>query len=242
VTIREPEAAPAPRGRAREARPERPSRRQAEPVEEAVPATAPVPPIPIDPLPPLTGEPVVDLPPPAKSFDEITIEEASVIGIALDTAVTSETAKVEDKVTARVTRDVTVDGRTAIPAGARLEGHVTLVEAGGKFRNRSRIGIRFTTAVMGDRARVPIQTETIFREGDAPGTEATSKVGASAVVGAILGAVVGGKKGAAIGGAAGAAGGTAAVMAGDRNHAVLAAGSPLTVRLTAPATVVIERE
>jgi hypothetical protein len=202
-------------------------------------------PLPVEPaaVPPSAAP--IELPrpePPKPQFEELTIEEASVIGIELDTAISSERAKVEDKVLARVSRDVTVNGRTAIPAGSRLEGHVTLVEAGGKFRTRARLGVRFTTAVIGDRLRVPIQTETIFREGEAPGAEATSKVGASAVVGAILGAVVGGKKGAAIGSAAGAAGGTAAVMAGDRNHAVLPAGAPLTVRLTAPAIVTIERE
>jgi hypothetical protein len=89
---------------------------------------------------------------------------------------------------------------------------------------------------------MPIQTEAIIRDGEAPGGEATSKIGASAVVGTILGAVIGGKKGAAIGGAAGAAGGTAAVMAGGRNDAVIASGTALTVRLTSPLSITIEPE
>jgi len=62
------------------------------------------------------------------------------------------------------------------------------------------------------------------------------------VIGSILGAVIGGKKGAAIGATAGAAGGTAAVMAGDRNAAVIPAGAPLTVRLTAPVSVLVPHE
>ena len=44
----------------------------------------------------------------------------SVIGLQIETSVSSETARVEDRVDARVTRDVTVNGRVAIPAGARL--------------------------------------------------------------------------------------------------------------------------
>jgi hypothetical protein len=164
------------------------------------------------------------------------------MGIHLDTVVSSDTAKVEDKVTARVSRDVMVAGRTAIAAGSKLEGNVTLVERGGKFKERARLGIRFTTLVLPDNTRLAIQTETIFRDGDSPGNEASAKVGASAAIGAILGAVIGGKKGAAIGSAAGAAGGTAAVAAGDRNNAVFASGSPLTVRLTSPITVMIERQ
>jgi hypothetical protein len=186
-------------------------------------------------------------PPPVKEpekpkFEEVVVKADSVIGIRLDTPVSSETAKVEDRVNARVSRDVTAEDRLAIPAGARLEGTVTLVERGGKFKERARLGIRFTSLVLADGTRIKIDTETIFRDGDAPSGEATQKIGASTAVGAILGAVIGGKKGAAIGSATGAAGGTAAVMAGGRNAATLAAGTPLTVKLTAPVTVLVERE
>jgi hypothetical protein len=96
--------------------------------------------------------------------------------------------------------------------------------------------------VLPDRTKIPIETETVYREGDPPGGEATAKIGASAVVGALLGSVMGGKKGAAIGGAAGAAGGTAAVAAGGPNDAILAEGTPLTVRLSSPVVVLVEHE
>jgi hypothetical protein len=175
-------------------------------------------------------------------WDDLTIEKASVIGIRLDGTISSETARLEDRVTAHVTRDVNVDGRTAIPAGSRIEGWVTSVTRGGKFKEQARIGIRFTSLILAHDVRVPIQTETIFREGDAPTGEAASKIGASAVVGAILGSVIGGKKGAAVGGAAGAAGGTAVVMAQEGNPAVLANGSALTVRLSSPVVVTVDRD
>jgi hypothetical protein len=198
---------------------------------------------PVVPLPP----PVTDVPPPAQDvskprFEELTVKEESVIGIRLDAAISSETAKVEDKVTARVSRDVTVNGHTAIPAGTRLEGVVTSVERGGKFKNPGRLGIRFTTLLLADNTRVPITTETLSRTAESPGNEATAKIGTSAVVGAILGGLIGGKKGAAIGTAAGAGGGAAAVAAGDRNDVVLAAGAALTVKLNAPVTLLIERD
>jgi hypothetical protein len=193
-------------------------------------------------LPPPPDETV---PPPTETpkprFEELTVVENSVIGIHLLQSISSATAKVEDKVTAKVTRDVMVGGRAAIPAGSTLEGNVTSVNPGGKFRERARLGIKFTALVLPDNTRQPIQTEALFREGEAPASEATSKVGASAAIGAILGAVIGGKKGAAIGAGAGAAGGTAAVAAGGRNDAVFAANAPLTVRLTSPVTVMIER-
>ncbi len=183
-----------------------------------------------------------DLPtvPPAR-FDELTVKADSVVGIRLDSTVSTETARVEDKVTARVARDVTVNGRTAISAGARLEGVVTLADRGGRFKGQSRLGVRFLTLILPDNTRVPIQTETIFREGESPTSEAASKVGASAVVGTILGAIIGGHKGAAIGATAGAAGGTAAVMTDSPNDVAIEAGTSLTVRLTAPVVLSIER-
>jgi hypothetical protein len=187
--------------------------------------------------------PVAVLPDSAPLATEtLVVERDVVIGIRLETAVTSATARVEDRLVARVTRDVRVGDFTAIPAGATLEGTVTLVEPGGKFRDRARIGVRFTSVVIDGVARLPIETETIFRDGKPPAGEATSKIGASAVVGTILGAVIGGKKGAAIGGTAGAAGGTAAVMAGGRNDAVIAEGTALTVRLSEPLSVTITTE
>lgn len=164
------------------------------------------------------------------------------IGIRLDAPVSSETAKIEDRVTARVTRNVVVDEHTAIPSGTRLEGTVTSVTRGGKFKERARVGVQFTAMILPDNTRMPIRTETIFRDGESPTGEATSKIGASAVVGTILGAVIGGKKGAAIGSTVGAAGGTAVVMAGGANAAVIDATTPLTLRLTAPVTVMIERQ
>ena len=75
--------------------------------------------------------------------------------------------------------------------------------------------------VLADGTRVPIETDTIFREGDSPTGESAAKIGGGAIGGAIIGGIFGGAKGAAIGASAGAGAGTAAVMAGGRNAATL---------------------
>jgi hypothetical protein len=180
-------------------------------------------------------------PPPEPDFLEFVIEADAVIGIRLEDPVSSNTATVEDRVMARVSRDVIVDGRTVVPAGTLLEGYVTLVERGGRFRDKAKLEVRFTALILSERERLPVLTQVITREGESPTDEAASKIGASAVIGTILGAVIGGKKGAAIGSVAGAAGGTAAVAAGNPNAATLAAGTPLTVRLAEPVTLLIKR-
>jgi hypothetical protein len=130
----------------------------------------------------------------------------------------------------------------AIPAGARAIGNVTQVERGGKFKERAKLGIRFHTLVLADGTRVPISTETIYREGESPANGSAQKIGGGAVGGAILGAILGGAKGAAIGATAGAAGGGAVVAAGDRSAAVLQPGAPITVRILSPVTITTEKE
>jgi hypothetical protein len=217
------------------------------------PAVASEPPPPPAPLPsvaepvrdgdPMAAERPVDRTPqrPERAFEQLVVSADSVIGLQMETTLTSERAQVEDRTEARVTRDVTVGDRTAIPAGSRMIGSVTLVDKGGKVRERSRLGVRFHTLVLADGTTLPVQTETIFREGESPARESAAKIGGAAVGGAILGAIFGGAKGAVIGGSTGAAGGTAVVMAGDRNPAVLNAGTSVTVRLSSPLTVTVER-
>ena len=181
-------------------------------------------------------------PEPQRLFEELTIPSDSVLGLQIDSTISSEHARVEDRVDGRVTRDVRVNNRVVIPAGTRAIGTVTLVERGGKFKERARLGIRFHTLVLADGTRLPISTETIYRDGEAPGNATAAKVGGAAVGGAILGAILGGAKGAVIGSTAGAGAGTAVVMAGDRNAATLPAGTPMTIRLLSPVTVTSEKK
>jgi hypothetical protein len=247
-------AAPPARPARRAAPPSPPVARQEPPALErswpssAAPGAQPEPAPSPDPVAHALPAPVEERPaeparapePPPPAFEELVVEADSVIGLQMDTAVSTEKARVEDRVEAHVTREVRVDDRTAIPAGARAIGSVTVAERGGKFKERARLGIRFHTLVLDDGTELAISTETVYREGDPPNS--AQKVGGAAVGGAILGAIIGGSKGAVLGGLAGAGGGAAVTMAGDRNAASLAAGAPVTVRILAPITVNVEKE
>jgi len=174
-------------------------------------------------------------------YDELVVSADSVIGLEIETAVTTERARVEDPVVARVTRDVKVGNRVAIPAGTRANGEVTTVDRGGRLKERARLGVRFTSIVMADGTRVPIDTETIYREGDSPTNESAAKIGGGAIGGAIIGGILGGGKGAAIGSIVGAGAGSGAVAAGGRNAATLPSGTPVTVRVKEPVAVTVAR-
>lgn len=184
-----------------------------------------------------------ELPPAPRvpQYAEVVLPSASVIGLEIETALSSERARVEDRVDAKVTRDVMADGHVAIPAGSRVIGSVTLVERGGKVKTPARLGVRFHTLVLADGHEVSLHTEPIYREGESPASDSARKIGGAAVGGAILGAIIGGGKGAMIGGATGAAGGSAIVMAGDRNAATLNPGSVVNARLSAPVTLEVEK-
>jgi type IV secretory pathway VirB10-like protein len=186
-------------------------------------------------------EPVRAAAPPEPEFEELIVSADSVVGLQVETSISSERARVEDEVLARVTRDVRVGDRVAIPAGATAHGEVTLVERGGRLKDRARLGIRFTSVVLADGTRIPLETDTIYREGDAPSGESAAKIGGGAIGGAIIGGILGGARGAVIGGSAGAGAGTAAVLAGGRNPATLPTGTPVTVRVTKPTTVTVEK-
>jgi hypothetical protein len=247
---REPAASrPAPRPETRRA--EAPPARTEPPPPETAPTALPENTgsmwemrAPVEPeAPPVASyEPEQPAAPPAPEFVDLQVPADAVLGLQVERTVTSEVARVEDKVTARVTRDVRVGTRIAIPAGSIVSGSVTEVERGGKMKGKARLAVRFHTVTLADGTQLAIRTDAVVREGESPSRETAAKVGGAAIGGAILGAILGGGRGAAIGAGVGAAGGTAAAMTNDRNAATLPAGTSVTVRVQQPVTVTVAKE
>jgi hypothetical protein len=211
---------------------------QPQPEPQAIPFPAVPPPPATEPAKPVEPQPE---PPRVPQFEEVILPSSSVIGLQLETSLSSERARLEDRVDARVSRDVMAAGRVAIPAGSRMIGSVIEIDKGGKVKTPAHIGIRFHTLVLADGTQVALRTEPIFRNAESPAGSSAKKIGGATVAGAILGGILGGGKGAAIGAAAGAGGGSAAVMAGDRAAVNLPAGSFVNATLSSPATITVER-
>ena len=241
VASTKPVVRPNDRPRVEDARSSAPPAEAPGVVEPPKPSPAPAPVLMAEPPRIVDNQVSRSIEPAGPLYDELVVAADSVIGLEIETALTSERARVEDPVVARVTRDVKVGNRVAIPAGARADGEVTAVERGGRLKDRARLGVRFTSIVLADGTRVPIQTETIYREGSSPTNESAAKIGGGAIGGAILGGILGGGKGAAIGSIVGAGAGTGVVVAGGRNAATLPSGTPVTVRVNEPVTVTVER-
>ena len=91
------------------------------------------------------AEPPPPPPPPAPEFIDLTVPADAVLGLQIERTVSSELARPEDRVEARVTRDVRVSDRVAIPAGSTVRGSVTEVDRGGRMKGKARLAVRFHT-------------------------------------------------------------------------------------------------
>jgi len=173
---------------------------------------------------------------PKAEFKEVTIPSGTAMNLTLETAVGSDSSRIEDKVRAKVTNPIMVAGLTAVPAGAEAVGTVTGAEHSGKVKGRASLSLRFNRLTVWDETQ-EISTARISREAAATKKKDATKIGIGAGAGAVIGAIAGGKKGAAIGTAVGAGGGTGVVLATSGEEVRLAAGTTLRTTLQEPLTV-----
>jgi hypothetical protein len=171
-------------------------------------------------------------------FREVTLPTGTALAVTLATAVASDTSNVEDPVRATLRTPVSVGGVEAIPAGTAVLGRVTSVTRSAKVKGRASIAVRFNTIDLpGDSGREAISTGAVSRVAPATKKKDATKIGIGAGAGAVIGGILGGGGGAAKGAVIGGGAGTGAVLATRGDEVRLPAGTPLTVRLTAPLTV-----
>ena len=171
-------------------------------------------------------------------YREVVIPAGTVLAVDLETAVGSDTSRVEDAVRGTLRRAVTVDGVQALPAGTSVLGHVTAAERSARVKGRARIAMRFTRVdPPGAGERLTIQSAPIAREAEATKKQDAAKIGGGAAGGAIIGGLLGGGDGAAKGAAVGGAAGTGVVLSTRGKEVRLGRGTNLSVRLTAPLTL-----
>jgi len=176
---------------------------------------------------------------PAAPIDrEVTIPAGTIMSIVLDTGVGSDISRVEQPVSAHLSRPLVVRGATVLPAGSRVTGVVTNARRSGRVKGLAHVSVRFDSlTASGDDARYRIRTAAIGRTAPATKKKDALEIGAPAAGGALIGAIAGGKKGAAIGAAAGGGAGTAVVLSTRGKEVHIPRGSVLRLRLTEPVTV-----
>lgn len=174
--------------------------------------------------------------PAAPRFAEVTLAAGTELPLRLDSALASDESAVEDPVRASLRRDIVVDERAVLPAGTNVAGVVTGVQRSAKVKGRASLAFRFTTLSLDDET-YDIRTSSVARRAQGTKRKDAAKIGIGAGAGAVIGGIVGGGKGAAVGTAVGAGTGTGVVLATRGDEVRLAAGTPVTVKLTEPLTL-----
>lgn len=171
--------------------------------------------------------------PRAPAYREVTLPAGTTLRLQLQSAVASDSSRVEDTVRAELRQAVTVNGATVLPAGTELAGTVTGVERPGRIKGRARIAYRFNSLNHAGE-RYDIATAPLSHQAEATKGEDATKIAVGAGAGAAVGALLGGGDGAAKGAAIGGAGGTGVVLATRGKEVRVGSGASVTTRLTAP--------
>ena len=174
--------------------------------------------------------------PAAPRFREVTLPAGTTLRLQLNSAVASDSSRVEDAVRAELREAVSVDGRSVLPVGTELMGNVTNVERSGRVKGRALVSYRFNELSYGGE-RYDIATAPLSHRAEATKGEDATKIAIGAGAGAAIGALRGGGDGAAKGAAIGGAAGTGTVLATRGEEVRLGPGASVTTRLTAPVTV-----
>ena len=171
------------------------------------------------------------------AYHDVTLPAGTVLPVDLETAVGSDTSRVEQPVSGRLRRAVTVAGAEVLPAGTVVSGHVTAAQRPGKVKGRGMVAMRFTQLDTPGAGHTAISTATISRLAPATKEKDALKIVAPATVGAVIGRIAGGKGGAAKGAVIGGGAGAGYVLSTRGKEIHMAPGSDLAVKLTAPVTV-----
>jgi len=154
---------------------------------------------------------------------------------ALNAPVDSKKAKPGDSVTAHTTEAVKVDGKTVIPRGTKLVGHVTQAPSKGEGQSQSTLGVIFDRAILKSGQEVPvhasIQALAVAQTASSVGGSDLDAMGSAGASGG--GSAPGGGRGAlgAVGSAAGGA------VSGVTSTAARTTNGPVGAAANTPARV-----
>jgi hypothetical protein len=155
----------------------------------------------------------------------------------VDETLRSDKNQSGDSFRATLDQPLVIDGFVIAERGARVEGRVSEVDAGGRVKGVARMTLELVRLTTSDGQRIRLQTETFARQGQKDTKGDAAKIGVAAGIGAAIGAIAGGGKGAAIGAGVGGAAGAGGVMATRGKAAEIPAETRLSFRLREPITI-----
>jgi hypothetical protein len=177
-----------------------------------------------------SAKPVREAPPRPKP---IVVPAETVISVVLDERVGSKISTPGQTFSASVREPVEVDGRVAIPKGARASGIVRDAKPAGRFKGGAVLELTLTSIEVNG-TNYDVHTTSPTETSKGKGKRTAAMVGGGAGGGALIGGLAGGGKGALIGGLIGAAAGTGGAGLTGNRDITLPAETPITFKLVEP--------
>jgi hypothetical protein len=161
----------------------------------------------------------------------VGIPAGTILTLALDTRLSSETSHAGDSFTATVVEPIVVESREVIPAGSTIEGRVTDATPAKRGAGKATLALSFGSLRLASGYHTSIVGSFEEISASKKGRNAAI-IGGSAAGGALLGRIIGkDTRGSVIGAIVGGGVGTAVVMGKEREQAVIPADTPFGIRL-----------
>ncbi len=160
----------------------------------------------------------------------IVVPAETVVSVVLDEPVGSKISTPGQTFTATVREPVEVDGRVAIPKGARATGIVKDAKPAGRFKGGASLELTLASIEVNG-TNYDVRTTAPTETSKGKGKRTAAMVGGGAGGGALIGGLAGGGKGAIIGGLIGAAAGTGGAGLTGNRDITLPAETPITFKL-----------
>jgi hypothetical protein len=144
--------------------------------------------------------------------EKLVIPSGTALQVSLIDGLGTDTNSAGDRFMASLAESVVVDGRTLLPKGTKVRGHVLSVEESGRVKGTASIRLALTDIEQGNRM-IPITTDTFSATADSSTKRDAGIIAGGAGLGAAIGAIAGGKTGAGIGAISGGGAGTGVVLA-----------------------------
>jgi hypothetical protein len=160
----------------------------------------------------------------------LVVPAGTVLTVRLGQTVGSKISSPGQTFTATLASAVSVDGKTAIPAGATASGSVVDAKPLGRFKGGASLQLRLTSITIGGSDQ-SISTSSVVRTATGKGKRTAVLAGGGAALGALIGGLAGGGKGAGIGALAGGGAGAGGAAFTGNKDIVLPAESALSFKL-----------
>ena len=163
----------------------------------------------------------------------LVVPAETVLSVTLDEPVGSKISTPGQHFAASLREPVEVNGRVAIPKGAKVTGEVKDAKPAGRFKGAATLELTLTSIEVNG-VDHEIHTTAPTQSSTGKGKRTAAMVGGGAGGGALIGGLAGGGKGAVIGGLIGAAAGTGGAGLTGNRDIKLPAETPLTFKLVDP--------